>query len=57
VAFASRFFLALVVGLAWLGPAWWEPRFAFLMLAWDGLALLAWLADWRRLPAPDELAI
>lgn len=56
-AFAPRFFLALLVGLVWLGPAWWEPRFAYVMLAWDGLALLAWLADWRRLPEPHELEI
>ncbi len=56
-AFAPRFFLALMVGLVWLGPAWWDRRFAYAMLAWDVLLLFAWLADFRRLPKPPEVEI
>ncbi len=56
-AFAPRFFLALLVGLVWLGPAWWAPRLAYAMLAWDALLLAAWLVDWRRLPRPQEIEI
>ncbi len=56
-AFAPRFFLALIVGLVWLGPAWWEPRFAYAMLGWDALLLVAWFADFRRLPHPAEIEI
>ncbi len=56
-AFGSRFFLALLLGTAWLGPAWFEPRFALFMLAWDALVLLAWLADYRSLPKPDLLEV
>lgn len=57
VAFAPRFFLAVMVGLAWLGPAWWDLRFAYAMLAWDAVALLAWWTDLRRLPQPGRIAV
>ncbi len=57
VAFAPHFFLALLVGLVWLGPAWWEPRFAYAMLAWDGVVLVAWFVDFRRLPKPAQLEV
>lgn len=57
VAFAPRFFLAIILGLVWLGPAWWERRFAWAMLAWDAVALLAWGTDLRRLPQPSEIAV
>ena len=56
-AFAPRFFLAVVVGLVWLGPAWWDRRFAYAMLAWDAVALLAWLVDLGRLPKPSQLEV
>lgn len=54
-AFGPRFFLALVLGLLWLGPAWWDSRFAYAMVAWDALVLLAWWADLRRLPRPADV--
>ena len=56
-AFSARFFMALVVGLVWLGPAWWEPRFAYAMMAWDVLVAVLWWSDWWRLPRPEELEI
>jgi uncharacterized protein (DUF58 family) len=56
-AFGPRFFLALIVGLVWLGPAWWNPRFAYVLAAWDALVLILWWLDWRRLPRPSQLEI
>ncbi len=51
-AFAPRFYIALVVGLLWLVPAWWSPRFISLLFTWDALVLAGWLFDLRRLPPP-----
>lgn len=56
-AFGARFFLALVSGLVWLGPAWWDLRFAYAMVAWDFVVLLAWWVDFRRLPPPGGLEV
>ncbi len=56
-AFGPRFFLALVVGLVWLGPAWWNLRFGYLVIAWDVLMLAVWWSDLRRLPRPERLQI
>src|SRR5437667_12467600 len=53
-AFGPRFFLGLLLGLVWLGPAWLDIRFLYAMALWDALMALAWLADWRRLPRPPE---
>jgi len=55
--FGPRFFMVLLVGLAWLGPAWWEPRFLYAMLLWDVLALAAWALDLARLPRPEQLEV
>jgi uncharacterized protein (DUF58 family) len=57
VAFGGRFFMLLFVGLVWLGPAFIDPRFVYGMLAWDGLVLLAWLADLAQLPKPAQLTV
>jgi uncharacterized protein (DUF58 family) len=57
VAFGDRFFMLLFVGLAWLGPAFFDRRFVYAMLAWDGMVVLAWLADLAQLPMPRELLI
>jgi uncharacterized protein (DUF58 family) len=57
VAFGPRFFLLLLVGLVWLGPAWWEKRFLYAMAVWDLLVVAAWLADWRQLPKPELLEL
>jgi uncharacterized protein (DUF58 family) len=56
-AFAPRLFVALVVGLAWLGPAWWDSRFALLMLAWNIVVLVAWAIDVRQFPRPGNLQV
>lgn len=56
-AFASRFFLALVAGFVWLGPAWWDARFGYMVLVWDALVMGIWGWDWRRLPRPDQLQV
>lgn len=57
VAFGDRFFMLLFVGLVWLGPAFFDPRFVYAMLAWDGMVVLAWLADLAQLPKPSQLFI
>lgn len=56
-AFGPRFFIALMVGLVWVGPAWWDLRLLYAMAIWDALLLLAWLADWHRLPHPADIEI
>ena len=56
-ALAPRFFLALAAGLVWLGPAWWDSRFGFLMVAWDALLPILWWIDWTRLPRPQQLLV
>jgi uncharacterized protein (DUF58 family) len=57
VAFGRRFFLLLLIGLIWLGPAFVHLRFIYAMLAWDGLVLLAWISDLTSLPNPAKLKI
>lgn len=52
--FGPRFFVTLLLGLAWLGPAWYAPRLIAAMLLWDFLLIAAWLWDFLRLP-PSEL--
>jgi uncharacterized protein (DUF58 family) len=44
-------------GLAWIIPALWNPTFLYAMLSWDVLLLLAFLADWLRLPQPQQLIL
>ena len=56
-AFHWRFFLALLLGLVWIGPAWWDRRALYALPLWDGLVLVAWLTDLRRLPKPEELTV
>jgi len=53
--FAPRFFVFLLIGLVWLVPAWWSPRFIVGLVLWDLIALVAWVYDLRRLPAPRQL--
>lgn len=57
VAFGPRFFLLLLIGLVWLGPAFTEPRFLYGMLAWDTLVLAAWIMDLVTLPRPAMLSV
>ena len=56
-AFGPRFFVALLVCLVWLGPAWWDHRFVYFVVLWDSLVLLVWLQDLRRTPRPDQIEI
>ncbi len=56
-AFGRRFFLIAAVGLVWIGPAFLNYRFAFGILAWDVLLLIAALADLYRLPRPGQLIV
>lgn len=57
VAFGDRFFMLLFVGLVWLGPAFFDLRFVYALLAWDLLVVAAWLADVVRLPKPERLIV
>jgi uncharacterized protein (DUF58 family) len=43
--------------LAWVGPAWWDRRALFALPLWDGVVLMAWLADLERLPKPKEITV
>ena len=55
--FGPRFFVALLIGLLWVIPAWWSPRFVPAMFLWDGLVVLAFIADLVNLPRPGELRV
>ena len=55
--FGPRFFVALVLGLVWLVPAWWFSRFIYAMLLWDLLFFAVWTWDLLRLPAADQLKV
>jgi len=57
VAFGDRFFMLLSVGLVWLGPAFFDSRFVYAMLAWDAMVFLLWLADLTQLPRPEQLVV
>jgi uncharacterized protein (DUF58 family) len=56
-AFGSRFFLLLVCGLVWMGPAFLDARFLYGILIWDVLLLTAWAYDLSRLPRPQQLSL
>jgi uncharacterized protein (DUF58 family) len=56
-AFGKRFFLLLVIGLGWIGPAFVEQRFIYAMIGWDALVLTAWALDLARLPRPSTFAL
>lgn len=57
VAFGLRFFMALILGLVWVGPAWWNLRFLYAIALWDALVLLAWFVDLRKLPLPAQIEV
>jgi uncharacterized protein (DUF58 family) len=57
VGSGARTFILLIVGLAWLVPAFWDDRFVFAMIAWDVLVAVAWLLDLVRLPPPASLGV
>jgi uncharacterized protein (DUF58 family) len=55
VAFGDRFFVLLSLGLIWIVPSFVDLRFVYALLVWDGLVVLAWLADLAQLPKPSQL--
>ena len=57
IAFGRRSFLLAAIGLVWLGPAFLDARFAFGILAWDLLLLIAAVVDLYRLPRPSQLTV
>lgn len=56
-AFGERFFVLLLVGLVWVGPAFWRVSMLYGMLAWDLLLLAVWWMDLRALPRPEQLEV
>lgn len=56
-AFGRRFFFLLLIGLAWIVPAWKEPRFLYAMWLWDVLVMLGWAWDLYHLPRPGQLRV
>jgi len=57
IAFGPRFFLFLLLGLVWLGPAWWDARFLVGMLVWDALGVIFWAGDLAALPRAGEIEV
>jgi len=57
VAFGRRFFLLLLIGLAWIGPAWTDAKYLLGMVLWDLLVLVLWATDLKRLPRPEEIEV
>ncbi len=57
IGFGTRFFVALLIGLVWVVPAAWSPRFIAGLFVWDGFFLLLWLQDLLRLAKPADLEL
>ncbi len=57
IAFGERFFTLLLLGMVWLVPAFFDLRFVYALVAWDGLVILAWFADLAQLPKPSQLSV
>ncbi len=53
--FGRRFLLLAVLGIVWIVPAFWVRPFLYILAAWDGVLLLAWLFDLLRLPGGGQL--
>jgi uncharacterized protein (DUF58 family) len=53
--FGPRFFVALLIGLLWVVPAWWAPQFVAGLFLWDGLVVAVFLLDLLRLPSPRHV--
>ncbi|HKV28457.1 MAG TPA: DUF58 domain-containing protein [Candidatus Acidoferrales bacterium] len=56
-AFGRRFFLLLLIGLVWLGPAWSDKRYLYAMFLWDIGVVLLWLWDLANIPKPEQLEV
>lgn len=57
IAFGRRFFLLLLIGLIWIGPAWASSKYLLAMALWDLLVLILWAADLARLPKPEQIEL
>ncbi|HXX14483.1 MAG TPA: DUF58 domain-containing protein [Candidatus Eremiobacteraceae bacterium] len=57
IAFGRRFFLLLLIGLVWIGPAWASSKYLLAMALWDLLVLFLWAADLARLPKPEQIEL
>ena len=57
VAFGRRFFILLLIGLVWIGPAWASPKYLLGMALWDVLVLVLWGIDLARLPKPEQIEV
>ncbi|HYL61751.1 MAG TPA: DUF58 domain-containing protein [Candidatus Methylomirabilis sp.] len=57
VAFGRRFFLLLLIGLVWIGPAFTDSKYILVMFLWDGAALALWAVDLKRLPQPEQIEV
>jgi uncharacterized protein (DUF58 family) len=55
--FGPRFFVALLLGLLWVVPAWWSPRIIAALFLWDFLMVAAFVLDLLRLPRPREIEV
>lgn len=53
--FGPRFFVALLLGLLWLVPAWWWPQLIAVMILWDLLVIGVFVSDLLRLPKPLQI--
>jgi uncharacterized protein (DUF58 family) len=53
--FGPRFFVALLLGLLWVVPAWWSPRLIAALFVWDSLVFAAFVFDLLRLPKPRQI--
>jgi len=56
-AFGRRFFLLLLIGLVWLGPAWRDARYLYAMFLWDIGVVLVWFWDLVSIPKPKQLEV
>jgi len=57
VAFGRRFFLLCLIGLAWIVPAWREPRFLYALALWDAVAVGLWAWDLSQMPPTDAIEV
>jgi uncharacterized protein (DUF58 family) len=56
-AFGRRFFLLLLIGLVWIGPAWNDRRYLYVMALWDLAVFALWVWDLKRLPRPARFDV
>jgi uncharacterized protein (DUF58 family) len=55
--FGPRFYLFLLLGLAWLGPAWYQHQFIFGLFAWDAFVVALWAFDLLWIVPPRQIEV